>query len=82
MDNLFNITTALLVPMLTGIGQALKTAGVTATYVPFINMALGAVISLLLMTDVMYLPMRVVIGLVAGLASCGLFDITKVVFKK
>lgn len=62
-----------LVPMVVGISQVLKNAGVPAKLIPLVNLVLGVGISLIFFAD-LGIKDSILQGLVAGLSAGGMYD--------
>ncbi|GAK00899.1 holin [Geomicrobium sp. JCM 19055] len=65
-----------LVAVLVAFGQALKKVNVPSTYLPFINIALGAVIGVVYIDA--SLAESIMTGIIIGLTASGLYDVAKV----
>ncbi|AEE95275.1 hypothetical protein [Mahella australiensis] len=71
----FDVLDTLLIPIIVGISEAIKAVGVPAKHIPFIAMALGVIGSFFVVDA--EVPMKVLLGIGAGLTACGLFDAGK-----
>lgn len=70
-----------LVAVIVALGQLFKNSGVSARFIPIINVVLG-VLGGLFFLDVSSIQDSIIYGLMIGLGASGLFDVSKVVTKK
>ena len=74
MMNLETFSPVIIVPIITGIAEAIKRAEINTKFIPFIALILGVLINI----SVSGLnPEAVILGLAYGLSSVGLFEANK-----
>lgn len=89
VNDMFDLTPFVLIAgvfvgIITAVVQMIKTSSeVPNKFVPLISCAVGVVVGLVAKEFTVYsYSIMAITGFVAGLASCGLFDLTKVTKKK
>jgi len=71
------IETGILIAIIVGISQIVKTLGLKTKYIPLLNLILGIVLTVFLTSHVS-LQEGILQGLIIGLSASGLFDQTKI----
>ena len=67
-------TAAILIPLITAIGQAIKKTGIDVKFMPVISMAIGVGLAFLIGIGAT-VAITIITGVGIGLASCGLYDV-------
>lgn len=72
--NLETFSPVIIVPVITGINEAIKRAEINTRFLPFIAMVLGVLINIAVVD---LTPESVILGIAYGLSSVGLFEANK-----
>ncbi len=70
------VSLAVMVGIVVGLSQIVKTIGLQTKYVPLLNLTLGIVLGVLFLDGV--IKTNVFQGIIIGLSASGLFDHTKI----
>ncbi|OTY73886.1 holin [Bacillus thuringiensis serovar vazensis] len=73
------VSLAVMVGIVVGLSQIVKTIGLQTKYVPLLNLTLGIVLGVLFLDGV--IKTNVFQGIIIGLSASGLFDHTKIMKK-
>lgn len=76
---MFEIT--IVIAVVIALTQFAKVVGVTAKYLPTISLVLG-ILAGLFYVDVPTIQDKIMFGLMIGLSAAGLFDQSKIIYKK
>lgn len=72
--NLQTFSPVIIVPVITGIAEAIKRADINTKFIPFIALLLGVLINISVSGIT---PEAIILGLAYGLSSVGLFEANK-----
>ncbi len=72
--NLQTFSPVIIVPVITGIAEAIKRADINTKFIPFIALLLGVLINI---SVAGITPEAIILGLAYGLSSVGLFEANK-----
>ncbi|HHZ5402517.1 TPA: holin [Bacillus cereus] len=73
------VSLAVMIGIVVGLSQIVKTIGLQTKYVPLLNLTLGIVLSVLFLDG--DIKTNVFQGIIIGLSASGLFDHTKIMKK-
>lgn len=73
------VSLAVMIGIVVGLSQIVKTIGLQTKYVPLLNLALGIVLGVLFMGG--DIKTNIFQGIIIGLSASGLFDHTKIMKK-
>ncbi|HEF5706456.1 TPA: holin [Bacillus cereus] len=73
------VSVAVIIGVVVGLSQIVKTIGVQTKYVPLLNLTLGIVLGVLFLDG--DIKTNVFQGIIIGLSASGLFDHTKIMKK-
>ncbi|MBZ4222497.1 holin [Bacillus mobilis] len=73
------ISLAVIIGIVVGLSQIIKTIGLQTKYVPLLNLTLGIVLGVLFLDG--EIKTNVFQGIIIGLSASGLFDHTKIIKK-
>ncbi|AHA71035.1 holin [Bacillus thuringiensis YBT-1518] len=73
------VSLAVIIGIVVGLSQIIKTIGLQTKYVPLLNLTLGIVLGVLFLDG--DIKTNVVQGIIIGLSASGLFDHTKIIKK-
>lgn len=73
---MFEIHNVLLIPLIMGLVEAIKRAGVSKQFLPLISIAIGITIGVVYLTE-FDLKQGVLVGTILGLSASGLYSGTK-----
>ncbi|MCJ7843440.1 hypothetical protein MUB24_21695 [Lederbergia sp. NSJ-179] len=73
---MFEIYDVLVIPLIIGLVEAFKIAGVSKRFLPLIAIGVGIVIGIVYMTE-LNLKQGILVGIILGLSASGLYSGTK-----
>lgn len=73
------ISLAVIIGIVVGLSQIIKTIGLQTKYIPLLNLTLGIVLGVLFLDG--EIKTNVFQGIIIGLSASGLFDHTKIIKK-
>ncbi|RBP27311.1 MULTISPECIES: holin [Bacillus] len=73
------VSLAMMIGIVVGLSQIVKTVGLQTKYVPLLNLTLGIVLGVLFLDG--DIKVNVFQGIIIGLSASGLFDHTKIIKK-